>query len=808
MALCFAITLFVSATLLFLVQPMLAKMILPLLGGVPSVWNTCMVFFQAALLAGYAYAHFVRTHFSIRRQVLVHGLVLLAPLAVLPIRVADWTPPSTEDNPIGWLLLMLLRSAGLPFFAVATTAPLLQAWFARSRHKTAEDPYYLYAASNAGSLTALLSYPLFFEPNLRLADQSWMWLAVYGGFIALVGACGAMVWRTDDGVEEFKTDANSPRTLANDVTISPRRHPDLGTRLRWIALSLVPSSLLLGVTTYITTDIAPVPLLWIIPLALYLLSFILVFSRLGPLLHLVMVPLLPVAIGVLLSVKLLGMPQLDLIEAIILHLVGFFVATMVCHGELARTRPTTAYLTEYYLWMALGGVLGGMLNAFVAPMVFDRIIEYPLAIALVCLLRPHWNIHELLAGAAKKGTGDEVKDAPVERRTTAERSSRRRRGAKPQAASGPIFPTLGRLSVLGSGVWYVAGVAALMLFFMTSHESDPQVEKVSKRNFFGVVQVKQPLGRPFIEFYHGTTLHGLQNPKPEERNVARSYFHEKGPIGQVLKEFFDGPEHKKKIGVVGLGIGSLAVYAKYRDQTITFYEIDPNVERVAKDTQYFTFLDDCAKRGVRVKVVLGDGRLQLQETSERYDVLVLDAFSSDSVPVHLLTRQALEIYLDHLSDNGILAFNISTKYLRLEPVLADLAGEAGLLGFVKFDPASEYEHMAVQAAIEEAQQKHRLSPAVIDKIAEAHEKDLMTGRAPSKWVIMARRPEHLGTFAADRRWQALQPRADVSVWSDDYSNLLSVFVWSERAEEEEIAKLMRQQMSQEFKQSSESRPVK
>jgi hypothetical protein len=817
MPLFFAITLFVSASLLFLVQPMIGKMILPLLGGTPSVWNTCMVFFQATLLAGYSYAHFIRTHLSIRRQVVVHSLVLLLPVLVsaaslcstgdtmvLPIRVKGWVPPSAESYPVGWLLALLVVCAGLPFFAVATTAPLLQDWFAKSRHQTAEDPYYLYAASNAGSLTALLSYPLLFEPNFRLADQSWIWFAGFGALLALIGVCGMIVWRFGDSEPVKKIETKTSREVpspSGSPNGSATGTPSQWTRLRWIALALVPSSLMLGVTTYITTDVAPIPLLWIIPLSLYLLSFVFVFSRLGPLLQVVMVPLLPLLILGLLAVWYYGIP-LDLREAIALHLVAFFVATMVCHGELARTRPATGHLTEYYLWMALGGVLGGMLNSLVAPVAFNRIVEYPLVIALACLLRPHWPLKAALRSGPAKGKAAVSLSKPEGRETRAlsDRPTARPKPRKQRAAANPA--KRGALIFwspeLTTACWCLFGVAAGVGFLLPPAITSSQVEKLSKRNFFGVVQVRDPEDTPFIQFYHGTTLHGLQSrsPDPVERNVARSYFHEKGPIGQVFTAF-KRPDSKRKfekIGVVGLGIGSLAAYVD-GTQDITFYEIDPNVELVARDTNYFTFLSDCEERlrkanmGKELKVILGDGRLQLEKSSDRYDLLVLDAFSSDSVPVHLLTQQALQIYRDHLTDHGILAFNISSKYLRLAPVLGDLAGALDLVSFLQLDSGfsdSEIDPKEVRQAIEQAKRTGTLSPEWMQKMMDAERRNYeelrKTGRLASQWVIMARSEDDLRALVQDHRWKRLSPSSGDTVWSDDYSNLLSVFVWDEQAE--------------------------
>jgi hypothetical protein len=758
---------------------MLAKMILPFLGGTPGVWNTCMVFFQAALLAGYGYAHFVRTHLTIRRQVIVHCILLLLPLLVLPIHVEGWSPPAGA-YPEFWLLKMLALCAGLPFFAVATSAPLLQDWFSRVRHRTSEDPYYLYAASNAGSLTALLVYPFVLEPSLKLAQQTWVWMAGYGFLVLLVFGCAALVWKLGNNEHpEQVSMREKASSAAGSSHLKVRDAVTLWTRLRWITLAFVPSSLLLGVTTFITTDIASIPLLWNIPLALYLLSFILVFSRLGPLLHLVMVPLLPISIVVVLVLSAADV-HLEMIEAVALHLATFFVATMVCHGELARTRPAPSHLTEYYLLMALGGVLGGILNALVAPVVFDRVVEYPLIIAIACLLRPHLDLtplYQLLRKWRPASAGKERPPKPGRHRSRSKTTSQRN---APSATPEPVAPA-GSDVGLATAAWCAFGVAACFIFVFIAYGEGRGGVRLSDRNFFGVVQVREPSQSPFIEFYHGTTLHGLQSKDPSQRNVARSYFHRDGPIGQVMREFQDH-RIKKEVGIIGLGVGSLAAYVN-RGQGVTFYEIDPAVIGIARDTRYFTFLSDCEARGGRVKLVAGDGRLQLAQSNDRYDLLIADAFSSDSVPVHLVTRQAVQIYLDHLRDDGILAFNISAKYLRLESVLGDLAADAGLTALIQLDASASPEEIE---ALEQIRKTGRVDPRLAMKAMMAgqqREQDFrQAGRSPSKWVIMARDMSHFGKLANDPRWKPITRTPGGRVWSDDYSNLISVFVWSEQAE--------------------------
>ena len=382
----FSATLFLSASLLFWVQLMVAKIVLPILGGTPAVWNTCMVFFQALLLAGYGYAHWSTKWLGVRRQAAIHGLLLLAPFFFLPIqRTSHWIP-SNAAHPIPWLLGLLLRVVGLPFFVASTTAPLLQKWFAHTRHATSTDPYFLYAASNLGSLFALLSYPLVIEPWLRLANQGRLWTIGYALFALLTLACAWLLWRRSiDAVPGSSADSGKP-----PIARSPFEGLSAVTctrRLRWALLSFAPSSLMLGVTTYLSTDIAPIPLFWVIPLGLYLLTFVLVFARRRLVPHAWMVRALPIII-LPLAIMTITRESRPLWWLIPLHLLTCFVAAMICHGELAKDRPPAPHLTEFYLWMSVGGVLGGLFNALMAPLMFDAIFEYPLAMFVVCLLRP------------------------------------------------------------------------------------------------------------------------------------------------------------------------------------------------------------------------------------------------------------------------------------------------------------------------------------------------------------------------------------------------------------------------------------
>jgi hypothetical protein len=732
----FALTLFVSATLLFLVQPMIGKMVLPLLGGSPAVWNTCMVFFQATLLAGYLYAHAVTKRLSARTQLIVHVVLLLLPLVPLLLlgfdapRVArDWMPPPTEANPIPWLLALLAIAAGLPFFVVATSAPLLQSWFSSTGHSAGRDPYFLYAASNLGSMLALLGYPTLVEPYLPLALQSWVWIAGYAALVLLTAVCGVAMWRAAAG-----RGVTAPDVVTYDTEAET---PSLGRRLRGVALAFVPSSLMLGVTTYVTTDIAAIPLLWIIPLALYLLSFILVFARLPGFVHALFVLLLPAVILALLfpppwhfdSLGIdLRVPQLHVWQSIGLHFVALFVAAMVCHGELARSRPAPAYLTEFYLCMSLGGVLGGIFNGMIAPVAFHTVVEYPLVIAAACLLLPRLGL--------------------------------------PRAVAPLRWLDYAFAGVLGL---FGVGVAGFLLarVYATVQDAErlprfvrPYAVKlvedyglrdenvlIQERGFFGVVKVQTSNYGSCHQMIHGTTNHGMQCLEPERRGEPLTYFHRQGPIGQLftaVKEM----KPQRHLAVMGVGTVTLAAYTD-PGWKLTLYEIDPWVVRIARDERYFTYLRDAEARQVQVDIHLGDGRLQVAKAPPgEFDILFMDAFSSDSVPVHLITKEAVEMYLTKLKPNGILVINIANRYLDFAPVLTALAEATGLKAL-------------------EAEDGH---DGVQDKFA-------------SHWVVLAREWQDFGKLGeytrpdGEKWFVPLTSDKHVRVWTDDFSNLLQVFQW-------------------------------
>jgi SAM-dependent methyltransferase len=716
-------TLFLSALLLFMIQPLFAKMALPRLGGTPAVWNTCVVFFQLTLLAGYAYTHGTVRWLGVRRQALAHLVVLALPLLLLPIAIGPtWEPPATA-NPVYWLLLLLAAVVGLPFFAVSTSAPLLQRWFAETNHPQASDPFFLYAASNLGSLGALLAYPIAIEPFLRLQTQARIWAAGYIALVVCVAAC-AWVTRRSSG-----TDA--PRVPESPAAAVPWR-----MRFLWLALAAVPSSLMLSVTTYVSTDIAAVPLLWIVPLALYLLTFVIVFAR-RPLFSFDWVTTLFPLI-VLLPAITIVMRHTPPLAGIPLHFIAFFAVALVCHGRLARLRPSAGHLTEFYLWMSIGGAVGGIFNTLVAPLIFVTTAEYPLGLVAACLLSlPTGRVTvwrpfaiDVLTGALILGvTWGLLTLAQVREPGGAEWIAFGRTYAIPFALTLLCWRRAPRFA-LALGAVLVAHHLHTWTRFPVLH---------TERTFFGQHQISDRGGCRYLT--HGTTSHGSQALDAALRCEPTTYYARSGPIGQLFGSFV-GAGTKQHIGVIGLGTGSMAAYARPGQQW-TFFEINPAVVDYSEG-RYFTYLTECVND---YTIMVGDGRRRLSEAPDAsFDVLVFDAFSSDAIPVHLITLEALELYLRKLAPGGVMAFHVSNRYLNLEPVLGSLADRLSLVALMEWDFA-----MTSQA------------PAV--------------NKAASKWVVAARTREDLGDVARDTRWTPIEHRPDVPVWTDDFSNIVRTIRW-------------------------------
>ncbi|MFB6263494.1 MAG: spermidine synthase, partial [Bradymonadaceae bacterium] len=646
----FTATVFLSASLLFVIQPMVGKMILPHLGGSSSVWTTCMLFFQTSLLAGYAYAHLLADRVPPARQFATHlAIMVLAAALSLPLDVSAGLLDSS-NHPAAWLLLALTASIGLPMFVVSSSAPLFQRWFSQTDHPDAGDPYHLYAASNVGSLVALFGYPFLVEPFSTLEMQSSLWSIGFVGLIGLTVVCRSAMAST----EEWEGRGDDQSVPA----------PSWRRRLWWVWITFLPSSLMLGVTDFITTDLASVPLLWVPPLGLYLLSFVLVFARNPVRLPDWMRTIFPALTFAVLVVSLTDLPLYITISA---HLGLFFLLALHFHGELAEDRPETPNLTEFFIWMSLGGALGGLFNALVAPVIFDRTLEYlgGLAVALASI-RPN---------------ADRIDD-PFQPTWVA-----------PAAYAPLALVYLYWIEYLELGDTWTMGVSAAAVVAATALALwQPRLENVAlagvfllgstsfmtipgivdyERSFFGSYSIydRRHDGRRFRSFSHGTTNHGVQALGGDLKQTPLGYHHPKGPVGQIL----EAVPHDR-VAVAGLGTGAMAAYAG-PGAHFDFLEIDPAVERIARE--HFTYLDQC---GRHCDVHIGDARQLLEQRPDgTYDIIFMDAYNSDSVPTHLLTREALQLYLDKLDRDGVVVFHVSNRYLDVEGVVGSLAKSMGLI---------------------------------------------------------------------------------------------------------------------------------
>ena len=733
----YSIAIFVNAALLFWIQPLAAKMILPYVGGVPAVWNTCLFFFQGFLLLGYLYAHFGTLWLGVRRETLLHLGVALCGVFFLPI-VFSWDPfNAPNQNPALLVLTALTVSVAFPFFVLAAGSPLLQRWFAATGHPDAADPYFLYAASNLGSIAGLLAYLLVFEPFFTLGEQSGLWFGGYVALVVLITVCAAAS-RAFAVTPPKMEDKQEPR-FAAPVSESNEEYLGFARRARWVALSFAPSSLLLGVTTYITTDLASVPLFWILPLTLYLLSFVAAFARR----NLASLPFVVHRQGFLLSAAAITffIQTTQFAWLIVpIHLLAFFATALVCHGQLAKGRPQVEHLTEFYLWISVGGLLGGFFNSLLAPMIFKRVEEYPLAMIAAVLLRPYLeqsrekaNLRDIVLPCCL-GVGLLVLIL----------ASRESDLLRPRFVNPLIWGLAGVacLSFARRPIRFGLGLGAVML--ATYASTGPYKAAVFReRSFFGVYRVLIDRDETHHYLLNGTTLHGVQNLDSKSRLTPTAYYYSNGPIGQVF-EVFSRTHPAGRIAIVGLGAGGLSCHGA-SGQSFTFYEIDPLVEQISRDARLFTFLRDCPPQN---RIEIGDAGLSLAKAPDHYyHLFVLDAFSSDAIPTHLLTQEALSLYLAKLAPDGILVFHISNRFFNLAPILGRAALSMGLIGLVRDD--------------------FRITDAQIAK-----------GATPSRWAIMGRDKAVLGEFTKDPRWKTLETRGGVTLWTDSYSNVLKVFLWN------------------------------
>jgi hypothetical protein len=726
----FLLTLFVSAALLFLMEPMFAKITLPVLGGTTAVWTTCMLFYQAMPLAGYAYANAVTRRITSRWQILLCIGLAFTPLIILPFRLPAGRVPPVERNPVPWLLMILTFVVGLPFFVLSTVAPTLQKWFAGIGHPLSKDPYFLYAASNFGSMLGLLSYPILIEPHFRLMEQSRLWAYGYMVFVLLVVVCAVTLWRAPRSQNSGESD-----TLPEG---QPTSVPAFSERLRWLALAFVPSSLMLGVTTVLTTEIPPIPLFWVLPLAIYLVSFILVFAKNPLVSHSEVAESIPLLILASI-IPLLLKAEWPLFLEVALNLMMLFVVAVACHGELAKRRPPIGLLTGFYLWIALGGVLGGVFNAVIAPLIFSTVLEFPLGLIFAVLL-----LQIILPGAKAKRPRFTWLDVafPFVIGTLAIVLVRVmfRTGIEPGTTLhlvvfGPSL--LLCFSFAKRPIRFALGLVALLIAGSVYRSTYGNV-LLTQRSFYGIYRVANDETGQYRILWDGGTIHGMQSLAPGRNREPLSYYARSGPIGQAF-EAFSGTQKLKQVAIVGLGAGAVACYAT-PGQEFTFYEIDPLVERIARDPRYFTLLRDCSPEA---PVVLGDARISLRNTPNHHiGMLVLDAFGADAIPIHLLTREAIQLYLEKLADHGILLFHVSNRYLDLRKVLGNIANDAGLVALVETDTT-----------------------------------EIQAGKLPSRWIVMARSKEDLGALAVDPRWIPLRGDPSARVWTDDFSSMLTVFKW-------------------------------
>ncbi len=725
----FAVTLFTSALLLFAIQPMFTKMVLPVLGGAPSVWSVAMVFFQTALLAGYAYAHFLARHCSPAKAAFVHlGFLAFATLS-LPIGVAAGyaVPPSTGVEL--WLVMLFTASIGLPFTALAASAPLLQSWFAVSGHEQAKNPYVLYAASNLGSFAALLLYPFLFEPIFALHTQAAIWTFGFAKMTLLVGAAALTV--TQVRAAPAAKAESGPALSWNE-------------RLSWIALAAIPSGLVIAVTAHITTDVAAAPFLWVVPLALYLLTFVILFRDRPLVSPFVAATLVPFLVA-LLSISILLGDKTYWLTSIGLNLFGFMILALHCHGQLYAQRPVPARLTEFYLLISVGGVIGGVFAGLLAPNIFNNTWEYPVLIVATVLVLP---------GAFKDGLRGFLRDAAP---------------MLGLAAAIVVLVLLFDLRLpAGSDIFFQLALAALtgmmilnrrqparlfgfvVLAFAVTGFWQPGLKRIEiSRSFFGVHKIVESEDRTHRLIFHGTTIHGAEKVRNADGTPVTgkpepiTYYYEGGPYSDAFSAARGVHGTLNNVAVVGLGAGSLACYRR-EGENWTFFEIDPEVVRIARDPKLFRFHSECAPDA---PIVLGDARLTLVASKPKYDVIALDAFSSDAIPVHLLTREAFAGYLARLSENGIIIAHISNRHMELAEVVGAVAASHGLVGYVKLDR----------------------TPQSI----------LVNFKANAHLAVLARSEAALGNLPKVHGWKRIEA-GNVAVWTDDYSNILGA-IWNKKS---------------------------
>ncbi len=763
----FALTIFTGAFLLFQVQPLVGKYILPWFGGGPGVWTTCMLFFQMLLLGGYAYAHTVSRHLKPRTQALVHFVLLIAALASLPITPSDAWKPTADGNPAWQILALLTVSLGLPYLVLSATGPLMQEWFRRTA--PGASPYRLYALSNVGSLLALVSYPFYFETNFTRLQQArfWSWgLVVY---VLCAGFCAWRVWR------QSEIETIVPSTADGGATDAASVGPTVLPRLFWLGLPACASVLLLAVTNKMCQDVAVIPFLWVLPLALYLLTFIISFdsprwySRFW-------FTLLLIGAMVAVCYALFEGTEMPIVRQVVIYSSTLFVGCMVCHGELYRLKPDPRHLTSFYLMIAAGGAVGGLFVALVAPAVFNNFYEFHLSLALLVVLllvitwrgrdalsARRWQILGALIAVAGLYGADKALDRAVAWALRTGHVTHEFIDARWNASllAGMHWPLWVLAGLLAAGIFFLrrrataplnwhrvtcgllgAGLAGLVVVLGLHIRDTSTGNLVSVRNFYGVLSVQEygkedPSSRYYL-LQHGRITHGIQFADPNRARAITSYFGPKSGLGLALRNF--PRQQNQRIGLLGLGVGTIAAYGKPGDY-LRIYEIDPEVKRVAEKP--FSYL---ATSEAKIDIVMGDGRLSMErEAPQNFDFLIMDAFSSDAVPVHLLTKEAFEIYERHLKSDGVILVNISNRYLDLRPVVENAARA---FGFPVYQIESED--------------------------GGDNEEEGAWWFYASTWMILSKNPEFMARHPV--RSAASPPAAPntIPLWTDDYTSMFRV----------------------------------
>jgi len=720
---------FVSALLLFSVQPLFTKMVLPRLGGSPAVWSVAMVFFQSLLLGGYAYAHLLMKLSNRAVPVVVHLALLVIALLTLPLAIrGGWGEPPNSGYAF-WLLGLFAVSIGLPFFALAANNPLLQAWFVRTGHPNGPDPYFLYASSNIGSFLALLSYPVLLEPMFTLRAQNLIWTGGYGLLIVLIAGCGALLL--------FAPANAAIRNMQVDDAAAPA--PSWLLRARWIFLAAVPSGLLIAVTAHISTDVAAAPLLWVLPLSLYLLTWVLVFQSRPLLPHKWMLLAQPLAIAGVVVLLAFGGEQ-NLLLTLGGHQLCFFIIAMACHGELARTRPAAKYLTGFYVALSFGGMVGGLFAGLIAPFTFSWVAEYPILLALAALCRPsgaerlprwsawYWPFLAVIAVAliAPSYWSGEVFNWLDSRRVW-------------MIGGLGVFSAL-LVFALNADRWKVFATVAVALVLLRAYPSDDgRVDTV--RSFFGVHKIVVTPNGQYHVLMHGTTIHGAQKFKNDNgtpvagRPEPISYYHRDGGIGQAITAIRERKGAPLKVAVIGLGSGTLTC-ASAPGEDWKFFEIDQSMVDTARDPKYFTYIQSCEPD---LKPVIGDARLTFaREPDGLYDLIIVDAYSSDAIPIHLATKQAMAIYKAKLAPHGAVVMHVSNRHLELASVVVGIADANDMTSWVYSEDSGRDNEYIFATSV----------------------------------VISARDEADVGRLATSSVWTATPANENQRIWTDDYSNVL------------------------------------